>query len=377
MSVYLDNAATTKPCDEAVKAVTRCMKEIYGNPSSLHKKGIDAELAVTNARRSLASALCCDPMHLYFTSGATESNNLAIFSAAQALGRRKKKIITSSVEHPSVEEPLKSLEAQGFEVVRIAPRDGIFDAADFIDAADENTALVTVMMVNNETGAVLPVQRIFTAVKRRFPDTVTHCDCVQGFMKLPVRLTSLGADMVTVSAHKVYGPKGAGALYASGKTRIIPITLGGHQEKGIRSGTEAVPAIAGFGAAVKAHQTMLAPYYSIADENRAFLLRGLARLENVSVNSLSGEDSLPYIVNFSVRGVRSEIMLHFLEEREIYVSSGSACSKGAQSSVLRSFGISEQDADCALRVSMSRETTQQELRQLLLALGEGIRKLRR
>lgn len=377
MAVYLDNAATTKPCEEAVRAVVRCMKENYGNPSSLHRMGIDAEAAMNNARRSIASALSCDPACLYFTSGATESNNLAIFGAASAYGRRKRKIITTAVEHPSVAEPMKALEEQGFEVIRVLPRNGLFKTEDFLNAADDNTAFISMMLVNNETGVILPVQRVFTALKRRFPDIITHCDCVQGFMKLPLRLTALGADMATFSAHKIYGPKGAGALYIAKNARLVPRIFGGHQEKGLRSGTEPVPAIAGFGAAAKAGQETLLAHLALAAENKAFLLRGLARLTDIGINSPPDEDASPYIVNFSVRGIRSEILLHYLEEREIFVSSGSACAKGAQSSVLKMFGISDSDADCALRVSMSRDTNAQELKFLLNALSDGIKKLRR
>lgn len=375
MTVYLDNAATTKPCEAAISAAVHCMKEHFGNPSSLHKMGIAAETIVNDARRSLAESLSCDPSRLFFTSGATESNNLAILGAADVYGRRKNKIITTSAEHPSVSEPISALEKQGFEVVKISPQNGKFLPEDFINAADENTFLISMMIVNNETGIILPVQKVFSAIKRRFPDIITHCDLVQGFMKLPLRLSNLCADMATISSHKVYAPKGAGALYISKNSRITPRIFGGQQEKGLRSGTEAVPAIAGFGEAVKWGKNKISINFESALANKKFILKNLEQFDNISLNSPLDEDFLPYIINFSVRGVRSEIMLHYLEERDIFVSSGSACSKGTKKSVLKNLGISNDDADCALRVSLAHDTTTQELEIMLNALSDGVKKL--
>lgn len=373
MTVYLDNAATTKPCKEAAEAVMVALTENYGNPSSLHKMGLNAQLAVDAARKSIASALGCEPECIYFTSGATESNNLAIRGAVSAHGRRNKKIIVSAVEHASVSETMDSLENQGYEVVRISPKNGAFDAADFVRAADENTCLISMMLVNNETGHILPVKEVFGAVKRRFPHIITHCDCVQGFMKLPVKVSSLGADLISLSGHKIHAVKGVGALYIKKGVRINPIISGGKQEKGIRSGTESVPLIAGFGAAVEKLAPTVAERYERASELKAFLLDKLSAVEEVTVNSPA--DGSPYIINISMQR-RSEVMLHYLEQNGIYVSSGSACSKGAQSGVLAQFGVNQKDSDSALRVSISAETTEEELVLFAEKLKEGIENIR-
>lgn len=372
MPIYLDNAATTRPCEPAVSAVFQNMVEDYGNPSSLHKIGLAAEQNVTEARKAVAAALVCDPQCVIFTSGATECNNTAIFGAAKNYGKRKKKIVVSAVEHPSVAEPIKYLEEkEGFEVVRIKPsRGGEIDPEEFIKAVDENTCLASCMLVNNETGAIQPVRRIFSQIKRDFPECITHCDAVQGFMKIPIKSAEIFADVIVVSGHKVHAVKGVGAMYIRKGIRIAPLLLGGGQEKNLRSGTESVPLIAGFGAAIRA----LMPTVGIAHENAekisAYLLKKLSKLEYVTVNS-TAENSSPYIINFSVEGIRSEIMLHFLESRDIYVSSGSACSKGAHSSVLTAMGVSDKLADSAIRVSICRTTTMGEIDVLVTALQEG------
>ncbi|MCH5193439.1 MAG: cysteine desulfurase [Oscillospiraceae bacterium] len=369
--VYLDNAATTRPCEPAVSAVFQNMVEDYGNPSSLHKIGLIAEQNLTEARKSVAAALVCDPQCIVFTSGATECNNTAVFGIAKNYGKRKKKIVVSAVEHPSVSEPVKQLEEQGFEVVRVKPsRDGTIAAEDFIAAVDENTCLASCMMVNNETGAIQPVRRIFSAIKRDHPECITHCDAVQGFMKIPIKSAELFADVIVVSGHKVHAVKGVGAMYIRKGIRVAPLLLGGGQEKNLRSGTESVPLIAGFGAAVRALMPTMPIASDNADKIRTYLLKKLANLEYVTVNS-PVESSSPYIINFSVEGIRSEIMLHYLEEREIYVSSGSACAKGAHSSVLSEMGIPSKLADSAIRVSLSRTTTMGEIDQLINAIREG------
>lgn len=373
MAVYLDNAATTKPCAEAVAAVTSAMTENYGNPSSLHRMGLNAQLVVDGARKSVAAALGCEPECIYFTSGATESNNLALRGAAMAHGKRKRRVVVSSVEHASVSETMEALEKEGFEVVKIHPSDGEFNAADFVRAVDENTCLISMMLVNNETGHVLPVKEVFGAVKRRFPEVITHCDCVQGFMKLPVKAAQLGADLISLSGHKIHAAKGVGALYIRKGVRILPIITGGKQEKGIRSGTESVPLIASFGAAVEKLAPTISERYERASELKHFLLERLTGIDGVKINS--SENGSPYIINISA-GRRSEIMLHFLEQKEIYVSSGSACSKGAQSGVLAEFGVNQKDADSAIRISMNAETTEEELLIFVESLKDGIEKIR-
>lgn len=376
MPIYLDNAATTRPCEPAVSAVFQNMVEDYGNPSSLHKLGLAAEQNVTEARKAVAAALVCDPQCVTFTSGATECNNTAIFGAAKNYGKRKKKIVVSAIEHPSVAEPIKYLEEkEGFEVVRIKPtRGGEISAEDFIDAVDENTCLASCLLVNNETGAIQPVRRIFSQIKRNFPECVTHCDAVQGFMKMPIKSAEIFADIIVVSGHKVHAVKGVGAMYIRKGIRIAPLLLGGGQEKNLRSGTESVPLIAGFGAAIRALMPTVGVAHENAEQISAYLLKKLSKLEYVTVNS-TAENTSPYITNFSVEGIRSEIMLHYLESKDIYVSSGSACSKGVHSSVLTAMGVSDNLADSAIRVSICRTTTMGEIDVLVTVLQEGYQKL--
>ncbi len=375
MSIYLDNAATTKPCGEAVSAAVDAMTENYGNPSSLHRAGLDAQLAVDRARKAIAASIGADSSEIYFTSGATESNNLALRGISAAYGRKRRKIVISSVEHASVDETASALEKNGFEIVRISPRDdGRFYADDFISACDENTCLVSMMLVNNETGYIMPVRETFMAVKRSFPEIITHCDCVQGYMKLPIKAASLGADLISLSAHKIHGVKGVGAIYIKKGVRVIPIVTGGKQEKGIRSGTESVPLIAAFGAAVDKFRPTIAERYERVSQLKAHLLEKIGGIENVAVNSPS--DASPYVINISAVGKRSEIMLHFLESKGIYVSSGSACSKGQQSGVLGEFGISGKRADGAVRISITAQTTEEELDDFAEALAEGMTKIR-
>lgn len=375
MSVYLDNAATTKPCPEAVSAALDAMTVNFGNPSSLHKAGLNAQLVMDRARKIIADSIGADSGTIYFTSGATESNNLALRGASQAYGRKKRKIVISAVEHASVEETASALEEKGFEIARVAPRaDGRLYAVDFVNACDENTCLISMMMVNNETGYILPVKEVFSAVKRRFPDIVTHCDCVQGYMKLPVKAASLNADLISLSGHKIHGVKGIGALYIKRGIRVVPIVTGGKQEKGVRSGTESVPLIAAFGAAVEKLSSSISERWDCVSELKNHFLEKLSVIDGIDVNS--PEDGSPYIINISAAGKRSEIMLHFLESKEIYVSSGSACSKGAQSGVLGSFGVKDRSADSALRISLSAENTVEELDLFVEALIEGMEKIR-
>ena len=375
MSIYLDNAATTKPCDEAVRAAVEAMTDNFGNPSSLHRAGLDAQLAMDGARKIIADSIGAEENCIYFTSGATESNNLALRGASAAYGRKAKRIVISAVEHASVEETAADLEKKGFEVTRVSPReDGRFYAADFVNACGEDVCLISMMYVNNETGYVLPVKETFAMVKRKYPHIITHTDCVQAYMKLPVKASTLSADLISISGHKVHGGKGVGALYIKKGVRVLPIVTGGKQEKGIRSGTESVPMICAFGAAVEKLSPTINERWERVSALRAYLLEKLSAVDGISVNS--PEDGSPYVVNISAEGKRSEIMLHFLESKGIYVSSGSACSKGQQSGVLGQFGIMGKRADSALRISMSAETTEAELDEFVTALSEGMEKVR-
>ena len=375
MSIYLDNAATTKPCDEAVRAAVAAMTDNFGNPSSLHRAGLDAQLAMDGARKIIADSIGAEENCIYFTSGATESNNLALRGASAAYGRKAKRIVISAVEHASVEETAADLEKKGFEVTRVSPReDGRFYAADFVNACGEDVCLISMMYVNNETGYVLPVKETFAMVKRKYPHIITHTDCVQAYMKLPVKASALGADLISLSGHKVHGGKGVGALYIKKGVRVLPVVTGGKQEKGIRSGTESVPMICAFGAAVEKLAPAINDRWERVSALRAYLLEKLSAVDGISVNS--PDDGSPYVVNISAEGKRSEIMLHFLESKGIYVSSGSACSKGQQSGVLGQFGIMGKRADSALRISMSAETTEAELDGFVTALAEGMEKVR-
>ena len=373
--IYFDNAATTKPAKTVVETVCRCLEENFGNPSSLHALGLKAERTMTSARKTLADALGVPAETVYFTSGATESSNLAVRGAAGTYGRRKKKVITTTVEHSSVKEAFNRLEEEGFEVVRISPRDGAFDPADFIRAADENTCLISMMLVNNETGTILPVKKVFTEIKRRFPDIITHCDAVQAFMKIPVKANDLKADLISMSAHKIYGPKGVGALYVKKGVRLLKQNLGGKQENNMRGGTEAVPLIAGFGEAVIQLKDNFAERTEKLETLRKYFTEKISTMDGIVLNS--SEDAVPYIVNISVKGIRSEIILHFMEEKEIYISSGSACSKGAKSGVLGEFGIRPELEDSALRISFSHENTTEEIDEFINALEEAQKRLKR
>lgn len=374
MFIYLDNAATTKPCAEAVQSAVSAMTENFGNPSSLHRVGLDAQLAVDNARKIISDSIGAESNNIVFTSGATESNNLALRGICSAYGRKRRKIVASSVEHASVEETLSTLEKSGFEIVRVPPRDdGKFYSADFVKSCDENTVMITMMYVNNETGYILPVKETFSAVKRKYPDIITHTDCVQAYMKIPFRANALNADLISLSGHKIHAVKGVGVLYIKKGVRVLPIATGGKQEKGIRSGTESVPLICAFGSAVEKYSPTIKERYDRVSALKNHLLENLSGIDNVIINSV--DDALPYVINISV-GKRSEIMLHFLESKGIYVSSGSACSKGQQSGVLKQFGISDKNADSALRISMTAETTEKELDEFANALREGIETVR-
>ena len=374
MSIYLDNAATTKPCREAVKAACDCMEENFGNPSSLHRVGLQAQIVIDNVRKIIGKAIAADPTCIYFTSGATESNNLAILGTAGVYGKRKPRIVTTSVEHSSVEKAVEHLEQNGFEVVRISPdKYGEISHERIVNAVNENTCLVSMMMVNNETGYILPVRRAFYGIKKLYPNCITHCDAVQGFMKIPFKAAELNADLISFSGHKIYAGKGVGGLYVKKGVRLEPRVFGGGQEKGIRSGTENVPMIASMGAAVKKLSTDISERYSKAQALKDKFCCKISAVDGVYINS--HEEASPYIINISVPGIRSEIMLHFLEEKGIYISSGSACSKGAKSGVLKEFKINDNRADSALRISLSTETSIPDLAALISGIEDAMASL--
>lgn len=376
MTIYLDSAATTRPSDLCIDAMTGAMRTGYGNPSSLHRMGLDAQLIMEKARKQIASALHCEPNSLTFTSGATESNHMAIRGAAAAYGKRRRRVVTTAVEHASVRGAFDLLEAEGFEVIRVSPDpDGILRADSVLKAVNDDTCLVSMMLVNNETGAVLPVQETFAKIKREFAHVITHCDAVQGFMKLPVDPAKLCADLLTVSGHKVHACKGIGALYHKKGIRLMPLLKGGEQESmqlaggaslPLRPGTESVPLIAGFGAAVSALAGDLAQRAEYISGLRSECIRQLSEMDGITVNSPA--DGSPYILSFSVAGLKSETVLHFLSDQGIYVSSGSACSKGKLSGVLQEFGIRQSLADSTIRVSFCRDNQPADIAALCEAL---------
>lgn len=371
--IYLDNAATTKTDSAAARLAFETMEQGFGNPSSLHKLGLDAENIITDSKKAIAKELGCNAGEIYFTSGATESNNLAILGAAEAHRRQGNRVITTTVEHPSVSNVFVHLERLGYDVVRIAPRGGKFEPKDFAEKTNEDTILVSCMMVNNETGLRLPVEEIAKQVKKVNPKVLFHTDAVQAFCKIPVKVKRFPVDLLSLSGHKVYAPKGIGALYIKKNVRIIPRAYGGKQESGIRAGTEAVPLIAAFGEVTRRLSAEYGILYEHYEKLANHLKTELRQFNDIEF--VSNDYCEPYIFSFSVKGIRSEITLHFLERYEIYVSSGSACSKGGKSPVIEAMGLTGELADSALRVSFGRDTAKEDIDKLVQALDIAIKRL--
>lgn len=377
MEAYLDNSATTRCSDRACQLMVDLLTKDYGNPSSLHMKGIEAERFVETAKKKIAKTLRVSEKEIIFTSGGTESNNLAIIGAAMANRRAGNHIITTSIEHASVENPMEFLKEQGFDITYLSvDENGIISLEELEEAVTEQTILVSMMQVNNEIGAIEPVAEAAELIKKKNPATLIHVDAIQSYGKMYIYPKKLGIDMLSVSGHKIHGPKGSGFLWVKEKTKLKPLILGGGQQKGMRSGTENVPAIAGLGEAAE-------EIYENLDEKRAHLyglkqrfINGIERLEGTRVNGKIGEDSAPHIVSVSFEGIRSEVLLHSLEDRGIYVSSGSACSsnnhagKQKGSKTLRNIHLKENLLDSTLRFSFSVHTTEEEIDYTLEVLGE-------
>lgn len=364
--VYLDNSATTPVCSEAILEINSALKSDFGNPSSLHFLGFNAEKRVTAAREAIAKTINASPEEIYFTSGGTEGNNTAIFGAAYARKKRGNRIVTTVIEHPSVLEPVKSLESEGFEVIRIRPQsDGTIDEKSIFEAINDKTILVSIMLVNNETGAILPVAAAKEAIERKNAPAILHCDCVQAFGKTPINVNTLGADIITASAHKIHGPKGIGFMYIKKGVTIKPLLLGGGQESGFRSGTEAVPQICGLYGAVRALGDIGENLKSVT-ALRDYAINRIKEENTAVINSPKG--ALPFVLNISVEGWRSETLLHFLERENIFVSSGSACAKGKGSYVLNEMKLPRSRVDSALRISFSRFNTFEDIDKLLTAI---------
>ena len=371
---YLDNSATTAVCKAAADKALYMMTDNYGNPSSLHKMGIRAEEEVEKAREIIARSLSVDSREIIFTSGGTEANNTAVFGAAQALRRRGDRVIVSAVEHPSVHESAKRLSELGFDV-HYAPvdKDGAVDIEELKALLNNKTILVSVMAVNNETGTIQPIERVSKLVHKLSPEALFHCDAVQAYCKMPLKPQKYGVDLMTVSAHKIHGAKGAGALYIRSGARISPLLYGGEQQKKLRPGTESSPLIAAFGAAAAEADIQADSGY--IRELSSYALGLLRQTDGISINSPA--DALPYIINISAEGIRSETMLHHLESTGVYISSSSACAKGKRSYVLEAMGLSDSRIDSSLRISFSKYNTNEDIDALTAGLRTGIATLQR
>lgn len=380
MEAYFDNSATTRCYDAVKEIVVKTMMEDYGNPSAMHKKGVEAEQYIKESAQILARILKVNEKEILFTSGGTESNNLALIGAALANKRKGNHIITTMVEHAAVAQPVEFLKEQGFDVT-LLPVDshGAVSLEELEKALREDTILVSVMYVNNEVGAVMPVEKIGNMVHDKCPRALFHVDAIQAFGKYKIYPKKLGIDLMSVSAHKIHGPKGVGFLYINDKAKVQPMILGGGQQGGMRSGTDNVPGIAGLGVAA-------AEIYSNFEEKTEHLYclkermtKGLEKLENVIINGMSLREGAPQILSASFLGVRSEVLLHTLEERGIYISAGSACSshKRKASATLTAMGMSASQIESTVRISFSEENTFEEVDYCLKVLEEVLPMLRR
>lgn len=382
MQAYLDNAATTRPFECVRDIMIKTMEEDYGNPSSMHMKGVEAEKYVKEAREKLAKTLKVDAKELVFTSGGTESNNFALIGAAMANKRLGNHIITTKIEHPSVHNPLIYLEEQGFEVTYLdVNEDGLICMDELLNAITDKTILVSIMMVNNEMGSVQDISTISKLIKEKKNDILFHVDAIQAYGKYYIYPKRMGIDLLSISGHKIHGPKGIGALYTKDKVKIKPIVFGGGQQKGMRSGTENVPGIAGLGAAAEEiyrnHEEKINHLYTL----KKALIAGVNEISYVTVNGIGVgiENTAPHVVSVSFAGIRSEVLLHALEERGIYVSSGSACASNhpALSGTLKAIKVKKELLDCTLRFSFSVNTTMEEIEYTISVLKELLPMLRR
>ena len=369
--IYLDNSATTKPCKEAVEAMTLAMTENWANPSGLYNFGIDAAHLLRDARHKVAAAMGAEPDRVFFTSGGTEADNWAIFGTAKRFGKKNKHIITTAIEHHAILNCMKELEAQGFEVTYLQPDEsGTVTLSALREALRPDTILVSIMMVNNEVGSVMPIAQLARLTKRIRPNAIFHTDAVQGFLKIPFAAKTLGADLISVSSHKVHGPKGAGALYISPKLKSFPpLLMGGGQENGYRSGTEATPAIFSFAAACAAGSATFKA--DIAHEKQLLtgLVEKISMLEGIQIN---GAHDASHILSLSIPGIPTQNTLNILQDAKICVSAGSACAKGHRSHVLDAMRVAPEVIDGSFRVSLCRDSTQEELDRLVEVIKEEI-----
>ncbi|MBP3479035.1 MAG: cysteine desulfurase [Oscillospiraceae bacterium] len=368
--IYLDNSATTKPCSEAVEAITNALTQSWANPSALYNFGIDAARQLRIARNKVAAAMGAEPDRVFFTSGGTEADNWAIFGAAKRFGKKNKHIITTAIEHHAVLNCMKELESQGYEVTYLQPDElGRITLANLKAALRKDTFLVSVMMINNEVGSVMPIAQMAKLTHKLCPDAIFHTDAVQGFLKVPFAAKTLGADLITVSSHKVHGPKGAGALYISPRLKSFPaLLLGGGQESNLRSGTEGTPAIFGFAAACEAVSATAAQDNA---SEAALLSSCIVELEKLPGVVVNGAHEAPHILNLSIPGVPTQNSINILQDSGICVSAGSACAKGHRSHTLTAMQLPPDVMDSSFRISLSRDTTQADMD----ALISGIRQI--
>ncbi len=371
--IYLDNAATTRVSKQVITEITRILDEVFGNPSALYSKGIKAEQELFCARKTIAEALQCETSELYFTASGTEANNIAVLGAVDARNAWANEVVVSAFEHPSVQNTVRELKAKGFLVREVKPKNGIIDVREVASLVNAKTALVSVMRVNNETGAISDVETLAKLVKETNKRTAVHCDNIQGFLKCDFSLKDKNIDSVSISGHKVNAPKGIGALYLRKGFNIKPIMFGGGQEKGIRSGTENVAFAVGFAKAVEIFERQKS--FDNATKLNGLARQSLEKLEDIKIHSPI--QSSPYILNFSVVGYNSETLIHFLEQSEIYVSGGSACSKGKRSHTLTALGTPDKEIDSALRVSFCDTTTTTDVERLVEEIEKAQRSLMR
>ena len=369
--IYLDNSATTKPCPEAVEAVTKALTEHWGNPSALYNFGIDTARLLRQARHNVAAAMGAEPDRVFFTSGGTEADNWAVFGTVKRMGKRGKHIITTAMEHHAILNCMSDLESRGFEITYLKPdRMGRVSVDDLRAALRKDTILVSIMMVNNEVGSVMPIAQMAKLTHKLCPDAIFHTDAVQGFLKVPFAAKNLGADLMSVSSHKIHGPKGAGALYISPRLKSFPpLLLGGGQESGYRSGTEGTPAIMGFAAACSAVNATFREDNQRERELISEFSEKFAALEGVTVN---GSHEAPHILSLAIPGIPVQNTINILQDHGICVSAGSACAKGHRSHVLTAMGLPPETIDAAFRISLCRDTTREELEQLCTALRDEV-----
>ncbi len=380
MEAYLDNSSTTRISDSVLDKMIRVYQIDYGNPSAMHSKGFDAEKYIKEAKEIIAGSLKVSPKEIIFTSGGTESNNLAVIGTAMANKRLGKRVLTTPIEHPSVGNAVRFLEEQGFEVAYIPVDDkGIVDLKALEELMTEDTILVSVMHVNNEIGSVQPLEEIGKLIKKSNPSVVFHVDAIQSFGKFQIRPKKAGIDLLSVSGHKIHGPKGVGFLYIKEKTKVNPLILGGGQQDGMRSGTENVPGVAGLGQAVKESYENFEEKIDRLYGLRDYFTGEIEKLDGCYVNGPSGRNAAPQIVSVSFEGIRSEVLLHSLEEKNIFVSAGSACSshKRAPSATLSAIGIRKDLLESTVRFSFNMETSREELDYTLAVLKELLPQLRR